>query len=533
MIRLTALALLALLPACQSYDVVCRAGTTKCNGGCADFSSDTRNCGACGIACQSSQVCVDSQCVCQAGTSPCNGRCVVTASDPANCGGCGVACPSGQVCEASQCKAGCALGTSSRCGDSCVDLQRDALNCGTCGAKCEAPQTCHQGRCSFDVVAACFTSGQVVGLEAAGQTRGPLEPLGSGPAALATYGEALLVADGIDRALLQARLASSNGHAFAQFPQLNRTGSAPNFVLADPPFVYVVNSGANTLQVLKQGAANDAGVTGDGGVLGSGGVALGTVGELNFGANTTPEVAVKLGGSLWVPLYGGFGASSAAAGQKVVQVDVSDPANPKVANTVDLAGLDLKAFDGGHPVPRPFAAVAHQGALFVALNNLDPDTYAPQGPGLLARVDPATRAVTVVDLGADACLNPVWLASTGDGLVVSCSGAARYDSNFALLGVEAAGVVTLDSALVRRSTWAARCPVADAGCAPPLPGRLAVQGGKVWVADQNAGRLFVLDVDGGVLTERRGLSGGAGPVQACAVDSVTGIANVGDVLAVP
>ena len=89
-------------------------------------------------------------------------------------------------------------------------------------------------------------------------------------------------------------------------------------------------------------------------------------------------------------------------------------------------------------MPRPFAVVAHRGQVYVALNNLDPDSYAPAGPGLLAKVDPATDAVRVIDLGADVCLNPQWLASVGERLAVSCGGRVRYSPGYEVEAVEAA-----------------------------------------------------------------------------------------------
>ena len=58
--------------------------------------------------------------------------------------------------------------------------------------------------------------------------------------------------------------------------------------------------------------------------------------------------------------------------------------------------------------------------------------------------------------------------------------------------------------------------------------------GRVYVGDQNGGRLFVLDVAGTTLSERRGYFGDAGAaISVCTPDPITGIGNVSDVLVVP
>ena len=533
------------LAGCPDTGIVCRAGTDRCGQGCADYQTDSRNCGACGVACSTGQVCQAGACVCQPGAQSCGGQCVVTQSDARHCGGCGQACAADQLCEQGQCVQDCTLGTTVRCGTSCVNLETDPSHCGACGKTCEDSQTCHRGSCSWDLVAACFSTGQLTGLNAQSGFRGPRADLGTAPAALASYADTLLVADGIDRALYQARLAEVSGQAFAQYPRAVRLGAVPNQVLVDAPFVYVVNAQTGTLQVLERDgqALPDGGEVqpdSDGGFA-QGGVGLVTVAELPFGANTWPQGVAKVGTGLWVPLYGGYGATAAAEGQKVVRVSVANPRAPVVTDTVDLSAIDLKAFDGGAPVARPWAIAAKGTAVYVALNNLNPDTYAAEGPGLLARIDTTSKAVTVLDLGADACLNATWVAAAGDDLLVTCAGSAVYaPPTYALTSVEKAGAVLVDTAGTRKAVWAPECP-ADAGladggttCPPVMPGRFTVANGRAWVADQNGGRIFVLDVGASSLTERHGYAGSVGgPVQACALDPVTGIANVADVLAVP
>lgn len=524
------------LTGCPDQGIVCRAGTNRCGTGCADYTSDRRNCGGCGQACAAGQVCIATgsdggvgsgpvgRCDCQAGTELCDGRCVATASDPTSCGACGRACAANQVCEQGQCKASCTLGISTRCGDSCIDTMNDVGNCGGCAASCQAGQKCVNGGCTSDVVVACFSSGQVTGLSASSLQRGPLADLGTGPAALATMNGVLLAADGIDRKLNQADLPAGS----ASYRELSNrsiaTGAVPNQVLVDGDFVYVVNAQSSTLQVARRGAGD-----------GDAGLVLTTVQELVFGTNTFPQGAAKVGSALWVPLYGGYGSGTADAGQRVLEVNVENPASPTVTGEVSLKNLDLKAFDGGTPVARPFAIVAQRGQLYVALNNFNAECNpicVPGGPGLLAKIDPTTKAVTVIDLGADACLNPQWVATMGDALVVSCGGQAVYTGqDFVLTSVARAGVVVLDGTDRRVATWAPVAPsCGDGGVCPLfLPGRFAVKGSSVFLGDQNAGRLVVLDFADGGLVERRGPARNDG-LAVCPVNA-SGIANVADVLA--
>jgi hypothetical protein len=315
----------------------------------------------------------------------------------------------------------------------------------------------------------------------------------------------------------------------------NATGAVPNQVLVAPPYVYVANAGSGTLQVLKEGADGGDVILLDAGVMG--GVALGTVAELPLGMNSYPQGVAKLGDTLWIPLYGGFGADAADAGQQVVAVSVAAPEAPVETGRVSLKGLDLKPFDGGAPVARPWAITAHRGALYVALNNLNPDTYAPEGPGLVARIEPADGGVSVIDLGAADCLNPQWLGSVGDALAVSCGGRIQYSPTYTVESVSAAGLVLINASDVRTAAWSSACP-ADAGvladggaaCPPMMPGRFSVMGQRLLLTDQNAGRVVLLDaVDGGLQAAR----GVTDALNLCPASPVTGAANVSDVLTLP
>jgi hypothetical protein len=524
-----------LLCACPETGIVCRPGTIRCNNGCVDTTSDKRNCGGCELACLAGQQCTSSTCLCASGTALCDGQCVVFETDPRNCGACGQRCAAGEVCENKTCHGVIVIGDggpndagsfctggNTQCGSSCVNLSSDPMNCGACGAACDVPMSCHAGKCSWDLVAACGTNGLVVGIETRGETNGPRKPLGPQPVALASYGETILSVDLTDRVLNQAK------SSLDQLPASAPVGAGPNHILVEPPFIYVANSDGNTLQVLR---VSDAG-TADSGML------LLTIGELNFGMNTYPEAVARAGGSLWVPLYGGFfGAYD--GGQTVVRVDVSDPTMPRERGRVSLSSIDLKSFDGGVTIPRPFFITAVGESMFVPLNNYD-TSYSPSGPGMVARIE-VDGGVSAIDLGADVCQNALYSVASGRKLFVSCGGKGVYSGppDYALLSIERTAVVMIDVDTGAQASWVPQC-FADAGlpdggtsCTPILPGRLAAQNGRVYVTDGSGGRVFALDVTDAGLVERRGYFGTAGgPIQAC-LPGPNGFSNVNDIIALP
>ena len=143
----------------------CPSPLASCVGRCVDPSADRANCGGCGIACAAGQVCQTGACVpdCARTERLCAGggdggaglRCVATQTDRANCGACGMACGTDQVCSNGACTFMC-TGTSTECtgasGDAgslryCADLQSDRANCGACGAACQEGFGCFEGRC--------------------------------------------------------------------------------------------------------------------------------------------------------------------------------------------------------------------------------------------------------------------------------------------------------------------------------------------------------------------------------------------------
>jgi hypothetical protein len=80
----------------------CPMPTVRCGTTCALLEDDPKNCGSCGRACNSAQLCTRGQCVCRSGAL-CNGACVDTATDEGNCGVCGNVCSAGQTCSAGRC----------------------------------------------------------------------------------------------------------------------------------------------------------------------------------------------------------------------------------------------------------------------------------------------------------------------------------------------------------------------------------------------------------------------------------------------
>lgn len=494
---------------CPQEGVVCAEGLTACGAqACEDLGNDPRNCGACGAVCGAGQVCSAGACVCAPGAMACGDTCVVTSSDPKNCGACNNACASELFCEAGQCVIHCSPGFT-RCGQSCVTTQTDDNHCGGCGVICDQGQSCHAGTCAYDVVAACYTNGQVRGMRADTLVTGPLKTLGSSPQALERYGnDTVLSIDGTDQKLYQAKLSD-----LSKLAPETQIGAVPNHVLASAPYVFVANSGDGTVSILKEGA--DAGFA--------------TVMQVQLGTNSFPQVMAKVGSKLYVTLYGGFDSTTWGAGQKVVEIDLTDPEAPALGRTFDLSALALRTFeDGGTSVPRPQGITARGDKLYVALNHLSPD-YSVAGPGYLATIALDTATVSAIELPETTCLNPAWTRTVGDHVVVACAGRTDWST----FSTSASGLALVGATDQVLSSLELACPANnDGGCASVSLSRFGVVGSSIFVGDQSAGRMFVVDVADGGLVEKRGYSA-QGPLDVCPVNATTGYSNVSDVLAVP
>jgi hypothetical protein len=121
---------------CGACGNACNTGDICCNGTCIDGNSDS-NCGQCNRSCFQGR-CQDQQCVpectrdadCSGAKQCCNQQCIDTTSDPNNCGGCNSHCDFVQACTNKQCRTG---RDPDCCGGQCQD-------CSLTGQVCQLPQ---------------------------------------------------------------------------------------------------------------------------------------------------------------------------------------------------------------------------------------------------------------------------------------------------------------------------------------------------------------------------------------------------------
>jgi hypothetical protein len=142
----------------------CQTGLTDCDGYCVNLLGDRANCGTCGTACGTGQVCLTGTCTtvpaCKTPGMPCSGT-----SDTSCCGTCEI------VVSNYQCVGTCADRTQTECpiftgtgggGGYCVNTLVDANNCGACGNACVTGSTCQMGACCDGMYNCTCAAGQTL-----------------------------------------------------------------------------------------------------------------------------------------------------------------------------------------------------------------------------------------------------------------------------------------------------------------------------------------------------------------------------------
>ena len=132
---------------CNEGDFVCKENFKDCNQKAADgceinLKSDNKNCGSCGHACPSGQICSDGECTdsCKDDTTNCGGTCVRLGDvNATECNGTTLTCLDNYY----DCNATVADGCE-------INLKTDNNNCGSCGEKCPDGKLCNDGNCDIN-----------------------------------------------------------------------------------------------------------------------------------------------------------------------------------------------------------------------------------------------------------------------------------------------------------------------------------------------------------------------------------------------
>src|SRR5712691_7083576 len=148
-------------------------------------------------------------------------------------------------------------------------------------------------------------------------------------------------------------------------------------------------------------------------------------------------------------------------------------------------GALLDPYDGNKPgEARPLYTAQLGGRVYASLSNINPNTFAPAGPGFLASIDPLTGQVDLISLGGSdrhQCMNPGVVRQDSQKLYVACAG----DFTGTLPGGR--GLVEVDPA--RGAVTRALATPEDMG-----PSGVAVAPAKIWVGD-GSGTARILSID--------------------------------------
>ena len=467
---------LALVLACSTSSVKCDLPLTLCSPiTCADLRSDPQHCGTCGKVCSTGETCISGACACPTGTVPCDGLCVSLSSDPKNCGACGHDC-------------GALL---------CVPGKTGAPECGcpAGGCACPAGQSLVDGTCQATVFAACFNTGELVALDDDLRVQTTRITIGGGPQSIAYGAGKALVADTIDNALYSVDPTTV---PVAKAAGSDRLDTVANQVIVRGQKAYVVSSGDNMVQVIDLSKATPTAVGATGRIADEIPMSLATPPAAQ---TTNPSFAAFAGDKLYVTLLGTCDATGDLAGNRLLELDVSTVPG-KVTRELAFAAADYEK-DAGAAAnsPRPAALAAVGTKLYVAIGNLNSNCWGTAGPGYLAVVDTAAAPMTSTPIKLpDTCRNPSFVVASATRVYVSCLG------SYGSAATVQESLVVLDPATnaVLKTTTFQRCSDAfetgPAACKTAVPGRMALHGNKLLIADNNAGRLLVTDLDGNLIS---------------------------------
>ena len=136
-----------------AYDAGCAAGKTKCGTTCTSTSTDPKNCGRCGLACATGEVC--SKGTCGFSCSPPETLCGGPSEAGTGSGGDSGAGDDGGDGSADDATLESGTVDATVPGDGgtvapyCSNLNTDPANCGTCGNNCGANASCSGGTCAI------------------------------------------------------------------------------------------------------------------------------------------------------------------------------------------------------------------------------------------------------------------------------------------------------------------------------------------------------------------------------------------------